>query len=364
MKMKPFTPIIIIGCSAAFALDTTINFGSAFGVLYIPLLFLRLTMERPPTIYILLSIVFIMTALGFLFPSISDNFSEQLFDRIMTGISAIFTAALIEQKIKSRKLNNERMINDERVKIKAENFEKDLMLAKALQESILPKAFPETPGISGFGVMIPAREVGGDFFDYIPIDDHHIGIAIGDVTGKGVPAAFFMAIVRTLLRTIALLKLPPSECLARLNDQIAAENEQEMFVTVFYGILDRRNGEFVYSNGGHNYPALLTRTGDVTWLPGTDGVLIGMIGGLKYNERKIRLSHGDCVFLYTDGVIEAFNEESLQFSEVNLMDTLRAGSGLPTNELVHSVLSAVKAFEKNTIQTDDITCVCLRYLWM
>jgi len=89
-----------------------------------------------------------------------------------------------------------------------------------------------------------------------------------------------------------------------------------------------------------------------------------MIGGLKYNERKIRLSHGDCVFLYTDGVIEAFNEESLQFSEVNLMDTLRAGSGLPTNELVHSVLSAVKAFEKNTIQTDDITCVCLRYLWM
>ncbi|MEI7607753.1 MAG: PP2C family protein-serine/threonine phosphatase [Rhodospirillaceae bacterium] len=363
MKMKRFTPLIILGCTAAFTVDATVSSGSSFGVLYIPILFLRLTMERPPSIYILLGVVFILNGLGFILPSMSTNLAEALFDRIMTVVSAVFTAVLIEEKIKSRKLNIERMISDERMKIKADNIEKELMIARALQESILPKVFPATPSVSGYGIMVPAREVGGDFFDFITIDAHHIGIAIGDVTGKGVPAAFFMAIVRTLLRTIALLKLPPAECLARLNDQIAAENDQEMFVTIFYGILDKRTGEFTYSNGGHNQPALLTRKGDVTFLPETGGVLIGMIGGLNYNQCTIRLSRGDCVFLYTDGVVEAFNSSQEQFSEKNLISALRLSSNLPTNKLVHAVLNSVKSFECGVPQSDDITCVCLRYLW-
>ena len=361
MKMRPFTPIIIIGCSIAFICDTTIDFGSAFGVLYVPLLFLRLTMQRPPSTYALLIIVVILTIAGFFLPNISSNVSEALFDRFMTVLAAILTAVLIEQKIKARQSLNISLANEARLKLKAELMENEIKIARSLQESILPRQFPEMHGVTGHGIMIPAKDVGGDFFDFIRIDDNHIGLAVGDVTGKGVPAAFFMAIVRTLLRTISLLNLPPSECLARLNDQIAAENEQEMFGTIFYGIIDTKTGEFLYANGGHNNPALITQNGELEWLPETGGVLIGMISGIKYTEKKIQLCRGDNLFFYTDGVVEAFNQDNVEFSEDRLAKVLRECRNISTSRLTEAVYSAVKAFENGAPQADDITCVALRY---
>ncbi len=361
IKMRPFTTIIITGCAIAFALDITVDFGSAFGVLYVPLLFLRLTMPRPPSIYLLLCIVLLLTTMGFFFPNISSNLNEALFDRLMTVLAAIFTAVLIEKNIKAAQHLNVSRANEARMRFKTELIENEIRIAKGLQESILPKSFPTSHSVSGHGIMVPARDVGGDFFDFIVIDEFHIGIAIADVTGKGVPAAFFMAIVRTLLRTIALLKLSPSDCLSRLNEQLAVENEQDMFVTVFYGIIDIRTGEFCYANGGHNAPALVKANGEFFWLPETGGIIVGIMKGVKYQEQRVQLDVGDFLFLYTDGVVEAFNINKEDFSDRRLSKVLCECRKLPTTELTESVLAAVKAFENGAPQADDITCVGLRY---
>ena len=361
MRLRPFTPVIIVGCFTAFIFDITVSFGSAFGVLYVPLLFLRLTMHRPPHVAMLLLVVCLMTAAGFFLPTMSDNVAEALFDRLMTLLAAIFTAVLIEQKIIANRSLNISRVNEARLKLKGRLIDNEIKIAKGLQESILPKLFPQSSKISGHGIMVPAREVGGDFFDFIQIDEDHIGISIGDVTGKGVPAAFFMAIVRTLLRSIALLKLTPSECLFRINNQIASENEQGMFVTIFYGIVDLRSGELIYANGGHNSPALVKNDGQFIWLDETGGSLIGMFPDLNYRENIVRLNPGDSLFLYTDGVVEAFDQSKVQFSESRLEAVLRMARGASVEQLTQSVLDAVKSFENGSPQTDDITCVCVRY---
>ena len=209
--------------------------------------------------------------------------------------------------------------------------------------------------------MVPAREVGGDFYDYIVLDEHHIGIAIADVSGKGVPAAFFMAIARTLLRATALFNLTPGACLARLNDLLAAENEQGMFVTVFYGILNTETGYFSYANGGHNHPALVKAGGGVSWLPGTGGMLIGMMEDIAYKEGRVRLDPGDMLFFYTDGVVEAFDIDGTEFTDRRLQDILEACGSQPPGEVAETVLATVKAFERGAPQADDITCVSIRY---
>ncbi|MEI7606488.1 MAG: PAS-domain containing protein [Rhodospirillaceae bacterium] len=241
------------------------------------------------------------------------------------------------------------------------SIERELSTAQRIQASILPRTFPSHPRVSGHGLMVPAREVGGDFYDYIVLDDDHIGVAIADVSGKGVPAAFFMAIARTLLRASALFNLSPGACLARLNDLLTAENDQGMFVTVFYGILDTATGEFVYANGGHNHPALVKADGSVSWLEGTGGMLIGMMDGIAFAEKRLRLDAGDLLFLFTDGVVESFNPAGVEFTAERLRQVLESRGRLSTRMATEAVLTAVKAFENGAAQADDITCVGVRY---
>ena len=242
-----------------------------------------------------------------------------------------------------------------------ERMESELKIAHALQGAILPKTMPENPTYSGHAVMTPAREMGGDFYDFFTLDDGRLSVVMADVSGKGVPAAFFMAIARTVMRAAAARHPDPGPCLQEVNDAICEQNPQDLFVTLFYGILDPDTGNFVYANAGHNPPFLVKRPGDVSPLPMTGGMAVGVMPGMPYDEDSVTLAPGDTMFLYTDGITEAMNVDQEEFTEARLETVLAEGRDLPVASVLENVTSAVVKFAGGAEQSDDITCIVLRY---
>ena len=242
-----------------------------------------------------------------------------------------------------------------------ERMESELKIAHALQGAILPKTLPDSPSFSGHALMTPAREMGGDFYDFFTLDDGRLSLVMADVSGKGVPAAFFMAIARTVMRAAAARHPDPGPCLEEVNDAICEQNPQDLFVTLFYGILDPRTGEFVYANAGHNPPFVVKRPGEVLALPMTGGMAVGVMPGLPYSEDKTTMAPGDTMFLYTDGITEAMNVDEEEFTEARLEAVLADGHALPVDAVLTNVTSAVVEFVAGAEQSDDITCIVLRY---
>ena len=242
-----------------------------------------------------------------------------------------------------------------------ERMESELKIAHALQGAILPKTMPENPTYSGHALMTPAREMGGDFYDFFTLADGRLSLVMADVSGKGVPAAFFMAIARTVMRAAAARHSHPGPCLEEVNDAICEQNPQDLFVTLFYGILDPVSGEFVYANAGHNPPFVVRRPGEVAPLAMTGGMAVGVMPGLPYNEDAVTLAPGDTMFLYTDGITEAMNVEDEEFTEARLEAVLANGHDLPVDIVLTNVTSAVVEFVGEAEQSDDITCIVLRY---
>jgi serine phosphatase RsbU (regulator of sigma subunit) len=239
---------------------------------------------------------------------------------------------------------------------------RELDIARNIQQSMLPRTFPERADLTLFAEMLPAREVGGDFYDFFLIDDSHLGVVVGDVSGKGVPAALFMAVSRTVLRSVALEKTPPGECLRRTNALLCLDNSAELFVTVFYGVLDTHTGEFAYSNGGHNPPYVVRGAGGVEPLAGTGGVVLGVFDDLDYREGRVALRPGDAVFLYTDGVTEAMDAEGNLFSDTRLEAVLTAHGRATPEVVTRAVVDEVRDYAASVPQSDDITAmaVCFR----
>jgi len=245
------------------------------------------------------------------------------------------------------------------------SIQRELDVARNIQQSIVPGTFPPFPDRSEFeiyGSMNAAKEVGGDFFDFFFIDDDRLGFVIGDVSGKGVPAALFMAVSRTLLKATALEGFPPGECMNRVNGLLYSESVATMFVTIFYGILNIQNGEMQYCNGGHNPPYIIRNDGNVKSLELTGGLVVGALPKFEYSDKKIQLHPGDGIFMYTDGVTEARDIKLDDFEEKRLEECLRQCFALPIDEITIKVVEAVKAFSSDAPQTDDITCLMLRYL--
>ena len=242
-----------------------------------------------------------------------------------------------------------------------ERMESELKIAHALQGAILPKTLPDSPSFSGQALMTPAREMGGDFYDFFTLDDGRLSLVMADVSGKGVPAAFFMAIARTVMRAAAARHPNPGPCLEEVNDAICEQNPQDLFVTLFYGILDPATGEFVYANAGHNPPFVVNRGGEVLALPMTGGMAVGVMPGLPYNEDATTMAPGDTMFLYTDGITEAMNVDEEEFTEARLEAVLADGHALPVDAVLTNVTSAVVDFVAGAEQSDDITCIVLRY---
>jgi len=241
------------------------------------------------------------------------------------------------------------------------SLQQELEIARSMQLSILPRGAPATPAVQVSALMVPAKEIGGDFYDYFAIDAQRLALVVADVSGKGVPAAFFMAISRTLLKSNALLLQRPADVIARLNDQLCAENEQMMFVTVFFGILDLHSGELVFVNAGHNPPLRHSGAdGTISLLSGSRNMALAVLEEQAFNEGRIRLDAGDTLLLYTDGVTEATNHGGQLFGEAALVQVVHEAAQR-TAPWPDAVLGAVRLFEDGAAQADDITCVAVRY---
>jgi sigma-B regulation protein RsbU (phosphoserine phosphatase) len=244
-----------------------------------------------------------------------------------------------------------------------ERIESELRVAHDIQMSMVPKIFPAFPDPE-FDIharIVPAREVGGDFYDFFLIDDVHLCFAIGDVSGKGVPASLFMAVTKTMLRATAGKGRGPEEMLARLNRELCRDNEACMFVTLFCGVLDMRTGALQYSNGGHNMPYVCTIKGPWS-LSGAQGTALGLVEEAVYQAREVVLAPGDALFLYTDGVTEAMDAAGQLFTERRLEVCLRRADHRAVAYLTQAVAGEVNAFAAGAPQSDDLTVLALRYL--
>ncbi|MEJ0035268.1 MAG: SpoIIE family protein phosphatase [Gammaproteobacteria bacterium] len=240
-------------------------------------------------------------------------------------------------------------------------LQQELEIARRMQLSVLPRHFPERADLSLATFILPAKEVGGDFYDYFTLGDGRLGILIADVSGKGVPAAFFMAICQTLLKASARFVDSPAGTLARVNAVLSAENDEMMFVTVFYGVLDPGTGRLVYASGGHNPPALRTRSG-AKLLAQPGGMALAVADNVQFVEGSLTLEPGDVLFLYTDGITEARSASGALFGEAALLAALDGMAGdAPAQAYTAGVVQAVQSFAGSAPQADDITCVALRY---
>lgn len=245
-----------------------------------------------------------------------------------------------------------------------ERIESELQIARDIQMGILPKEFPPFPDRHEFEIYAtvePAKEVGGDLYDFFFVDDDHLCFAIGDVSGKGVPAALFMAVSKTLIKMEASKGLPTAEVLSRVNRQLARDNPSLMFVTLFLGILNVRTGEMEYSSGGHDPPYVVSAGGEIQPLELTDGVMLGVREDFNYQSKKNLLQKGETIFLYTDGVTDAKNPDDQLFSEARLQQILTRLQDKGTTDIIESIRSEIEIFSEGTPQYDDITMLALKF---
>ena len=244
-----------------------------------------------------------------------------------------------------------------------ERIKSELRIAAQIQLSMLPRKFPPFPERREFDIfatMVPAKEVGGDLYDFFFIDENRLCFLIGDVSGKGVPAALFMAITKTLLRTEAKHGLSPEEVLSRVNDTLVPDNDACMFVTIFCAVLDVRTGKVEFSNGGHN-PPLVLRAGTFEYMQVPKGFVVGAMEGIKFTKGEYTLDPGDVIFLYTDGVTEAMNPEDELFSERRLKEYFSKLTDRSVEEIVEGVKDEIKLFVRDREQSDDITMLALKF---
>lgn len=245
-----------------------------------------------------------------------------------------------------------------------ERIESELRIARDIQMGILPKIFPPfptRPELDVFATILPAREVGGDLYDFFFLDENRFCFLIGDVSGKGVPAAFFMAVTKTLIKVVAEREPDPGRILAKVNDDLAADNDSCMFVTLFLAILDTRDGRVVYANAGHNPPLLLPDGREPVWVESLEEPMAGAMPDVEYGTGSLTMAPGDAILLHTDGVCEAMNTCQALFSETRLLDTA-ARAGASAGELIRAVSDAVTDWARGAEQSDDITMLAVRYL--
>ena len=254
----------------------------------------------------------------------------------------------------------------QREHLQLESIQSDLAVAGEIQKAILPCRFPPFPEITDLDIyasMTPAKEIGGDFYDFFRLDEDRIGLVIADVSGKGVPAALFMAVSNTLLRSIALTKDNSRECIEELNRLICRVNVNSMFVTVFYGILNHRTGALDYTNGGHN-PAYVLRgkNGELERLGHFPNLVIGGFEDFSYKSESAQLDPGDSLFLYTDGITEAFDAKDEAFGDERLEDSLVELYHDDAKTIIEGVYADLGEFIGDRTQSDDITMLVVKRL--
>jgi len=248
-----------------------------------------------------------------------------------------------------------------RITAEKERMGAELDLARQIQEGALPNAVPDRPEFSLSATMTPARQVGGDFYDYFMIDGDHLGLVIADVSGKGIPAALFMMVSKALIRNQLLSGCDPAAALERANLQLSEGNASFTFVTVWLAVVELSTGKGLACNAGHENPALRRAGEGFNLLQYKHDTVMGVMKNAKYRTHEFELCHGDCLFVYTDGVPEANNAAKEMFGEKRLLETLNENPGAEPEELIRKVREAVDCFAGGAPQFDDITMLCFEY---
>ncbi|MBR6332384.1 MAG: SpoIIE family protein phosphatase, partial [Dehalococcoidales bacterium] len=248
--------------------------------------------------------------------------------------------------------------------IKTTRIESELSLATKIQTALLPSTFPAFPDRNDFDIYAstkPAKEVGGDFYDFFLIDDEHLGLVIADASGKGVPAALFMLISKILIKNFTMSGRTPSEVLYTVNKQICSNNREDMFVTVWIGILNLSNGNLTASNAGHEYPILKKADGDFEIIKGSHDFVVGGMDDMRYKEYSLQMDPGSKLFLYTDGIAEATDAKNDQFGTARTVEVLNKIKDATPQELLEKMDDAVELFVGDAEQFDDMTMMCIHY---
>ena len=240
--------------------------------------------------------------------------------------------------------------------------ETELSLAATIQNSVLPKTFPDEKDYRLYACMTPAKEVGGDFYDFFNIDENHVGLCIGDVSGKGVPASLFMMITKMLIKQYALAGNSPAEVLRKSNETLCSENESGMFVTAWFGILDRTSGKIVAASAGHEFPILRKEGEEFSLIKDRHGFVLGGMEMSKYREYELELGKGGVLFVYTDGAAEATNAEQQLFGTDRMLEALNTHPCGHPREVIDVMDRAISDFVGSAPQFDDLTMLCVRYI--
>ncbi|MBR6095059.1 MAG: SpoIIE family protein phosphatase [Lachnospiraceae bacterium] len=240
----------------------------------------------------------------------------------------------------------------------------ELEIAQKIQADMLPNIFPPFPERKEFDIfasMDPAKEVGGDFYDFFLIDENHLGLVMADVSGKGVPAALFMMMSKIVIKNFALQGLSPAEILRLTNDTICENNDEDMFVTVWMAILEISTGKITAANAGHEFPVIRTKDGDYEVFKDKHGLVIGAMEGMKYKDYEMQLEKGGAIFVYTDGVPEATSLENELYGMDRLITAMNENKGKSPKDLLPKIRSSIDEFVGEAEQFDDITMLCLVY---
>ncbi len=258
------------------------------------------------------------------------------------------------------------VVEREQEHVQLASLQNDLKVASRIQNSILPRVFPPFPEHAGImdiaASMVAAKNVGGDFYDFFRLDKEHIAFTIADVCGKGIPASLYMAVSRTMLHSVGLKQKSPSESVRIVNNMLAADPVDFMFVTVFYGIYNVNSGLLTCCNAGHNPPHVLRANGEVEELPVARNVVVGVRENAIYNEQTLQLEHGDTLFMFTDGVTEAKDSQNRDFGKKRLQAVLRGHSDWSCKEAIEAVKAGITEYAAGTPQSDDITMLVLKRL--
>ncbi|MCK4836204.1 MAG: SpoIIE family protein phosphatase [Candidatus Aminicenantes bacterium] len=253
-------------------------------------------------------------------------------------------------------IENARLLEEEQALIR---MQEELRLAYEIQMNLLPTQDPVVDGYDIAGKSIPAKDVGGDYFDFIPMNNHQLAFCLGDVSGKGIPAALLMANLQAAIRSQTLLNVSSSACLEHSNLHMFQNSGPEKFATLFYGILDVKSHQLRYSNAGHNYPILFTSEKSPFCLE-SDGIVLGCLESFCFHEEQISLSPGDLFILYSDGITEAFNSREEEFGEEKLIEVIEEIRGDSAQNILEKILHAVRLHTGDSPQADDITLVVIK----
>ena len=294
--------------------------------------------------------------------NIREAMNNGAFDFVMKPIDMDDLNLTIEKAIKQISYVHE----SQKEHSQLESLKKELTTARGLQQYFLPQMFPPFPEDSGrldiYASMEAAKDIGGDFYDFFRVDDDHIAFVIGDVCGKGIPAALFMAVSRTIIRSKGAQCGSAGACMMESNRLLEAYSVDCMFVTVFYAIYNTRTGLVTYCNAGHNPPHLLRSDGTVKELPRSKNIMLGVFDMTAYEEDSLQLDSGDMLVMFTDGVTEAMNSEGEEFGVRRLKTTLGSLAGQDSRQVVDAVKTAIKDFVDGAAQSDDITMLVVKSL--